>query len=112
MPSSDATGSVQTILTLDMQAVHAYYAGTMKKGIQYTIRNVPERVDGALRKLAVREGASLNSVAREALEAGAGVKEEPVKHHDLDALAGTWVQDDAFDKGVEAFEVVDEDLWR
>jgi len=84
----------------------------MKKGIQYTIRNVSERVDGALRKLAVREGASLNAVALEALEAGAGVDEKCVRNHDLDELAGTWVQDDASDKAMETFEEIDEDLWK
>jgi len=97
---------------LDMQALAAYHAGTMGKRIQYTIRNVSEKVDDALRRLAVRESASLNTVALEALEVGAGVEEQSVRHHDLDELAGTWVQDDAFDKVIEAFEVVDEDLWK
>ena len=74
-----------------------------KKPIQYTIRNVPQTVDGALRKLAVREGTSINAVALDALKTGVGLTDESVRHHDLDKLAGTWIQDDAFDKAVEGW---------
>jgi hypothetical protein len=81
------------------------------KGTQYTIRNVPERVDEALRRLAVREGTSLNTAVLDAIEAGAGVDEGGVRRHDLDELAGTWVRDDAFDKVQETFEAIDEGLW-
>lgn len=84
----------------------------MSKGIQYTIRNVPDKIDNALRKLAVRKGASLNAVALEALEAGAGTEENAVRYHDLDSLAGTWVQDDSFDKSQAVFEAIDEELWK
>ncbi len=84
----------------------------MKKRVQYTIRNVCEKTDEALRRNAVREGTSLNTAALEALEAGAGVGEQSIRYHDLDDLAGTWVQDDAFDQAMEAFEKVDEDLWK
>jgi len=100
---------------LDMQARMSYDACTMtmkKKSIQYTIRNVPDDVDGALRKLAVREGASINAVALDALKAGAGVTDESVRYHDLDGLAGTWVQDDAFDRAIEVLDETEKDLWR
>lgn len=45
---------------------------------------------------------------------GCGVAdvEPPSLHHDLDALAGTWIQDDAFDKAIEPFEQTDEAMWR
>ena len=95
-----------------MQALVSYNAGIMKKGIQYTIRNVSQKIDDALRKHAVRESTSLNTVALEALEAGAGIDEKSVRHHDLDALAGTWVKDDACDKALAAFDAIDEDLWK
>jgi hypothetical protein len=85
----------------------------MSKKVQYTIRNIPESVDDALRNLAVREGCSLNSVALGALESEARVNaDNVVRYHDLDDLAGTWVQDDAFDKAMAAFDVVDEELWK
>jgi len=94
-----------------MHAEQAYSAGMKKKRVQYTIRNVPETVDEALRKLAVRDGASLNQAALAALKAGAGV-EEGVRHHDVDALAGTWVRDEAFDEAQAVFEAIDEELWK
>lgn len=77
------------------------------QGIQYTIRKVPKVVDAALRGLAVREGASLNTVALDALRAGSGTAAGDLRHHDLDQLAGTWVADPAFDKALKAFEAID-----
>jgi len=86
----------------------------MKKSacVQYTIRQVPKSVDEALRKIAVREGASLNTVAVAALRTGSGADAYAVRHHDLDSLAGTWVADPAFDKAVEAFTAIDEGFWK
>jgi hypothetical protein len=85
----------------------------MSDKVQYTIRNIPKGVDEALRKLAVREGCSLNSVALSALEAESGINSnQNARYYDLDELAGTWVQDDAFDRVMDAFDVVDEELWQ
>lgn len=96
-----------------MQALPTYYA-CMKSDspIQYTIRQVPKAVDDALRKLAVREGASLNTVALGALRTGSGTDVDDLRHHDLDHLAGTWVADPAFDKALKAFEAIDGALWK
>ena len=96
---------------VDMQAYRAYIAGTMSRKIQYTIRDVPKPVDDALRRLAVREGASLNRIALQALEAASGAA-SGARHHDLDELAGTWVRDPAFDRAVAAFDRADERLWK
>jgi len=41
-----------------------------------------------------------------------GFDDEPVRRHDLDDLAGTWVQDDAFDQAVAAMDRADLDLQR
>lgn len=38
--------------------------------------------------------------------------EQAVRHHDLDDLAGTWVDDPAFDQAIEAMDQVDPALWR
>ena len=43
--------------------------------MQYTIRNVPESLDAALRQSARQKGKSLNEVAVEALARGAGLTE-------------------------------------
>jgi hypothetical protein len=80
--------------------------------IQYTIRQVPESVDAALRKLAVREGMSLNTATLDALRTGSGVAAADLRYHDLDSLAGTWVADPAFDAAVKTFEMIDEGLWK
>jgi plasmid stability protein len=82
-----------------------------EKSRQYTIRQIPEDVDRALRKWSAREGISLNEAAVEAMRAGSGAGGHEVRFHDLDQLAGTWVADPAFDKAQEAFEVIDKDLW-
>jgi hypothetical protein len=67
------------------------------RGDQYTIRGVPRTVGTALRERARREGKSQNRVAVEALLRGLGLAEERVVYHDLDDLAGTWVDDPEFD---------------
>ena len=72
----------------------------MQAAMQYTIRNIPKKLDNALRKRAKEQNKSLNQVALEVLAAGAGLEngQEPVRHHDLDFLIGTWVEDPEFDK--------------
>jgi len=95
-----------------MQAVQAHDAGNMKKASrQYTIREVPERMDGRLREAAARYGTSLNETALAALSRGLGMEAEPVIYRDLDDLIGTWVQDDGFDKALEAMDRVDAEMW-
>lgn len=79
---------------------------------QYTIRGVPADVDRALRDRAERERRSLNEVALEALRNGSGLADTPRTYHDLDHLAGTWIEDPEFDAAISAQDVIDEDLWR
>lgn len=83
-----------------------------KATIQYTIRQVPEEVDAKLRELAVKEECSLNYMVLDTLARAAGASEKPLAFHDLDSLAGSWVDDKAFDRAMEAFEQVDEGLWK
>ena len=83
-----------------------------RKQPQYTIRQVPLRIDQALRERARRERRSLNAVAIEALERGLGIAEEAIRHHDLDDLAGTWVHDPAFDQAIEDMDQIDPELWK
>ena len=97
-------------IVLDMPALNAYIAGM--KATQYTIRNVPEQVDRVIRQKAKKSHKSLNAVLLDILKGGAGMTEQPVEHHDLDELIGSWVADPEFDAAMEAFESVDEDLWK
>lgn len=81
--------------------------------MQYTVRDVPPKVDEALRRRARKEGKSLNRFLRDALvrEADLGDADDVV-HHDLDRLSGLWEPDPAFDAAIAAQDTVDEDVWR
>ena len=81
-------------------------------GHQLTIRRVPERVKKLLQELAKREEKSLNQVSLEVLERGLGLTGDEVVYHDLDDLAGTWVDDPEFDKAIEEQHRVDPELWK
>jgi plasmid stability protein len=80
--------------------------------MQYTIRNLPARLDKLIRKRAKAEGKSLNTVAVEALMEAFGLQGsvEPVR--DVSDLAGTWVEDAAVDEALEAQRRIDNEMWR
>jgi plasmid stability protein len=82
------------------------------RSYQYTVRDVPERLDRRLREVASEHGTSLNKAVVAALSKGVGMEPQLPVHHDLDDLAGTWVHDEAFDKAMEEMDRVDEELWR
>ena len=81
--------------------------------LQYTVRAVPAHVDRALRRKAATERKSLNAILREALIKEAGAAEPSGRlYTDLDALAGTWLDDPGFDEAIRAQDQVDASLWR
>lgn len=80
--------------------------------MQYTLRNVPAKVDRALRKKAKAERRSLNAVAVEALAVASGVSNSPVERIDLNGIAGTWVEDPAFDQIMSEQDRVDPEMWK
>lgn len=80
--------------------------------MQFTIRNVPDTLDEALRRAARERGKSLNEVAIEALARGAGVVGEPGRQRDLSDIARTWRKDPAFDRALAAQDTIDEEIWR
>jgi hypothetical protein len=80
--------------------------------MQYTIRNVPEYLDAALRAAARERGKSLNEVTVEALARGAGLGQSQIRQRDLSDIAGSWRKDPAFDRAIAAQDTVDEELWR
>lgn len=83
----------------------------MKKMAQYTIRGVSARTDAVLREMAGERGVSLNTLALSLLDAVAGA-DDGVRHHDLDALAGTWVADADCDQALRAFDRIERGLWK
>ncbi|MCC6243987.1 MAG: hypothetical protein IT353_14180 [Gemmatimonadaceae bacterium] len=80
--------------------------------MQYTLRNIPDALDRALRRRAKEQGTSLNEVALDALARGAGVAEEAVRQRRLRDLAGTWEEDAHTDAALRDQRQVDEELWR
>ncbi len=80
--------------------------------MQYTLRNIPEAVDTALRQRARAENKSLNEVAIQALARALGFGNEPLRYRDLCDLVGTWHDDPEFDAAMAEQDRVDEALWR
>ncbi len=82
--------------------------------MQYTVRNIPKKVDQALRKKAKEQGRSLNDVVVDALAIVTGVAEaaKPIKHCDMSDIAGSWVEDPEFDKIMREQDQIDPEMWR
>lgn len=83
-----------------------------RHAIQYTIRNIPERMDMLLRENAVKDRVSLNEETLSVLSKGLGLANEATVCHDLDDLAGTWVEDPEFDRAIQDMSKVDPELWK
>ncbi|MBN2685149.1 MAG: hypothetical protein JXR40_07705 [Pontiellaceae bacterium] len=79
--------------------------------IQYTIRSIPPEVNEAVRAYSAREGCSLNQAVLDVLRKGSGASDEPVIHHDLDFMTGTWIQDEKCDEVLKNFDRIDEEMW-
>ncbi|MBI2346539.1 MAG: hypothetical protein HYV03_06620 [Deltaproteobacteria bacterium] len=78
---------------------------------QYTVRSLSPQLDRALRQKSRETGKSLNEVVLETLEKGAGLGEQPIEYRDLDALIGTWKEDQEFDAALRAQDQIDPHLW-
>jgi len=85
---------------------------------QLTIRGFDPELDRRVRELARQEGISLNKAVLKLLRKGAGLREPEGASNrigsELDDLIGTWThrQADEVLDAVQAFEAVDEELWR
>jgi hypothetical protein len=84
----------------------------MSKGIQYTLRSVPERTDQLLREAAATYGTSINQMALDLISKGVGANAGVAEYHDLDDLIGSWVQDPECDKALAEMDRVDAELWQ
>lgn len=84
-----------------------------KKAIQYTIRNVPARLDAKLRETASEYGQSLNETSLSMLMKGVGNGDAPAAvHHDLDDLSGSWVHDQESERAFDDMRTIDKDMWQ
>ncbi len=85
---------------------------------QITVRGFDKELSACLRRLAKREGLSLNQAALRLLRKGAGLADGS-GHGDtvgrsFDHLIGGWTQADAdeMEAALEEFETIDEAAWR
>lgn len=82
-----------------------------------TLRNLPPELARLIRRKADEGRTSLNRAVISLLEKSAGIrgkkKEKPL-HHDLDALAGSWTEEEAsvFDEALAWQRAIDPDLWK
>lgn len=78
-----------------------------------TVDQVPDAVDGALRRRAQAEGKSVGQVALEAIQAGLGIRADTGHPpRDLSDVAGTWIDDPAVDAALRDQDRVDPEAWR
>ncbi len=85
---------------------------------QLTVRGFDDDLSDRLRRLARREGISLNQAALRLLRKGAGLGDDAGKADtvgsSLDHLIGKWTteESDQMDSALEEFGTVDEGAWR
>lgn len=83
----------------------------MKKASQYTVRNISPSLGDAIRRKAGAEGKSINEIYLEALGAVVGLNTLKIRHHDLDFLAGTWVEDAKVDAALDSERKIQRGDW-
>jgi len=85
---------------------------------QITVRGFDDELSASLRRLAKREGISLNQAALRLLWRGAGLGEGSGQRDTVgdsfDRLIGSWTQPEAdeMDAALEEFETIDEAAWK
>ena len=81
-----------------------------------TLRGLADGEADRLKSEARRRGLSLNALLLRLVREGAGLvaRSRQGRHDDLDALAGTWSEEDAaaFAAAVADTEKIDAELWR
>lgn len=81
---------------------------------QITIRDLPDSVERAIRRRAAQEKKSMNKTVGELLQKALGIESSEQKQRDLSAFSGAWnpAEADEFDRQMEPFETIDEEVWR
>lgn len=82
-----------------------------------SVRGLDDRALAALKRRAVKEDASVNTLVVNLIEQGLGLRRAKVpltRHDDLDSLAGSWRARDGaeFERATAAFAKVDAGLWK
>ncbi len=79
-----------------------------------TIRNVSPDLAAALEAEKSRRGLSLNRTVLAVVEEALGVSDEAERSNGLGRLAGSWTEDEfnEFERAVQPFGEIDEEVWR
>jgi plasmid stability protein len=81
-----------------------------------TIRNIPPRIERAIRQRARAQKTSANKAVIGLLDdhLGSSVSEPAAEYHDLDELAGVWSEREArfFDESLARQRALDKELWK
>lgn len=78
----------------------------------YTLDNVPEELDSALRALAAAEHKSPEQTILDALARGLGLSEPAQKRRDLSGIAGARTIDERTRAAFEEQRRIDPELWK
>jgi hypothetical protein len=80
-----------------------------------TIRGIDAELDLLIKFQARQTNLSVNQWILRTLKKVTGTEKAPMfkEHHDLDALAGGWSEEEAkaFQKNIEIFERIDKEAW-
>lgn len=81
----------------------------------FNLRKISPEVMLLLKKEAIKQKISINSLLLKIIDQGLGIA-HPIKKpifHDLDHLAGTWSNKEKkeFDENIKSFENIDKELW-
>lgn len=86
------------------------------KPSNFNLRGIPPQVMSGLKRQAKELKMSVNLLIIRSIEQGMSLGNKPKRaiHHDLDFLIGTWSTKECrnFDKKVNVFEKIDEELWK
>lgn len=82
-----------------------------------TLRNLSPELTRIIRRRAAEQRTSITKAVTGLLEEATGIrhtKRRRTVYHDLDALAGTWTNEDAgaFDENLGRLRQVDPELWK
>jgi plasmid stability protein len=81
-----------------------------------TIRNIPPKLERAIRQRAGARRTSMNKAVMTLLEEhlGVSVSEPAAEYHDLDELAGVWSEREArpIEEVLAKQRAIDRDLWK
>lgn len=84
---------------------------------QLTVRGIDAQLHKALKEDAQKRGVSVNRIVLDALRQMAGLEQprgqRPMRHHDLDHLAGAWTEAEfeEFQAAIEQQRTIDPELW-